>query len=67
MQNLSATLTVITNSRGYIGNEEGFDITITTIIDTTDNNSDINPVNNQEVISFSVGSVSDINLDMYVG
>ena len=66
MQELSVTLTVIANSRAYIGNEESFNVTITALVDTFDNNSDVNSANNQQVISFSFGSLSDINVAMYV-
>ena len=58
---------MIANSRAYIGNEESFNVTITALVDTFDNNSDVNPANNQQVVSFSFGSLSDINVAMYVG
>lgn len=57
---------MIANSRAYIGNEESFDVTITALVDTFDNNSDVYLANNQQLLSFFYGSLSDINIAMYV-
>ena len=55
---------MVPNSRAFIGNEAGFDVVLSAIVDTMDNNSDINAANNEGILSFSFGSQSDINLAM---
>lgn len=52
------------NSTGFIGNEEDFFITLNIVVDTSNNNTDTNKTNNEVRVPFSVGSVSNIDVDM---
>lgn len=55
-------LTLIVDSNGFIGNEEDFMVTVSIVLDTSNNNTDTDVTNNEVSIPFSVGSKSNINV-----
>ena len=52
------------DSTSFDGSEDGFDVTLALEIDTSGNNTDVNFRNNQVVLSFTLASDVDINVDV---
>ena len=57
-------LTLLVNKTAFIGNEADFSFNWRIVVDTSNNNSDIDEANNEVAVSFGLESESDINVDV---